>query len=171
MSEGSFTRWVSELARTHTKRLASTAAAEGLSPSDAIDAVQEAFHTFLSLPQARSLAFVPDDSARLLTVITRNAARNMRRRHHRSRAHEDIDELDQATNAASSEELVAQANEHARLLGCINVLAEVQRHVVTLRMLEEMSATDVAHTLKLEPAHVAVLLYRAKKQLQHCLLA
>lgn len=171
MTESTFTRWVSELAREHTRRLAQLASAEGLSATDAVDAVQEAFHTFLSLPQARSLAFDTDDSAKLLTVIVRNAARNMRRRHHRSRAHDDISDLEQPDHAASVEELLAKADEHVRLLGCINVLGEVQRNVVTLRMLEEMSGHDVAEQLKLEPGHVAVLLHRAKKELERCLLS
>jgi RNA polymerase sigma-70 factor (ECF subfamily) len=52
-----FTGWVSDLARAHTAALARVARAEGLQPDEALDAVQEAFHTFLLLPQAgRSLA-------------------------------------------------------------------------------------------------------------------
>jgi RNA polymerase sigma-70 factor, ECF subfamily len=45
-------RWVSDLARAHTRRLVAVARREGLGPEDALDAVQEAFYTFLVLPQA-----------------------------------------------------------------------------------------------------------------------
>jgi RNA polymerase sigma-70 factor (ECF subfamily) len=38
-------------------------------------------------------------------------------------------------------------------------------------MLEEASGGDVASKLGLEPGHVAVLLHRAKKELQRCMTA
>jgi hypothetical protein len=53
-------------------------------------AVQEAFQTFLLLPQARSLVEEPRESASLLGVLVGNAARNMRRRR-RGRAGRDGD--------------------------------------------------------------------------------
>jgi RNA polymerase sigma-70 factor, ECF subfamily len=56
---GSFVRWVSELARVHSRGLAAAARKEGLGAEDALDAVQEAFQTFLLLPQARSLVGSP----------------------------------------------------------------------------------------------------------------
>ncbi|MBS2016487.1 MAG: sigma-70 family RNA polymerase sigma factor [Deltaproteobacteria bacterium] len=55
--------------------------------------------------------------------------------------------------------------------GCLESLNRVQRDVVTLRMLEELSGEEVAEQLALEPGHVAVLLYRAKKSLAPCLTA
>lgn len=79
-----FTRWVEELARSHTRSLALFAAREGLGADDALDAVQEAFATFLRLPQARGLSQHRDDAFALLAVIVRNAARNIRRREHSS---------------------------------------------------------------------------------------
>ena len=60
--------------------------------------------------------------------------------------------------------------EHVRLLGCVDMLGKVQRHVVTLRMLEQMSGDEVARELGLRPGNVAVLLHRAKKELERCLL-
>ena len=56
------------------------------------DAVQEAFHTFLELPQARELVDSAAESRALLAAIVRNAARNLRRRHHRDRPHLEIAE-------------------------------------------------------------------------------
>ena len=85
-----FVSWVDSLARQHTRGLASLAAGEGLGPDEALDAVQEAFATFLVLPQARGLARHRDDSFAFLTVIVRNAARNIRKRHHRARPHDAL---------------------------------------------------------------------------------
>jgi DNA-directed RNA polymerase specialized sigma24 family protein len=90
--DGSFVRWVSELARVHSRGLAAAARKEGLGSEDALDAVQEAFQTFLLLPQARSLVEEPRESASLLGVLVRNAARNMRRRHHRAVPHDPLDD-------------------------------------------------------------------------------
>ncbi len=170
--EGSFVRWVSELARVHSRGLAAAARKEGLAPEDALDAVQEAFQTFLLLPQARSLVEVPKDSASLLGVLVRNAARNMRRRHHRALPHEPIgDEPALAADEVSVEEAIERAEEHVRLLGCVNHLAEMQRQVVRLRMLQELSGLETAEQLGLEPGRVAVLLHRAKKALLECMVA
>ncbi|WP_239014304.1 sigma factor-like helix-turn-helix DNA-binding protein [Archangium violaceum] len=42
----------------------------------------------------------------------------------------------------------------------------MQRHVVTMRMLEKMTGAEVARELSLTPGHAAVLLHRAKAELQ-----
>jgi RNA polymerase sigma-70 factor, ECF subfamily len=168
-SEGSFVRWVSELARVHSRGLAAAARREGLGAEDALDAVQEAFQTFVVLPQARSLVEVPKDSASLLGVLVRNAARNMRRRHHRAIPHEPLeDEPTLAADGISVEEAIERAEEHVRLLGCVNHLAEMQRQVVRLRMLQELSGLETAEQLGVAPGRVAVLLHRAKKALLEC---
>ncbi len=161
--------WVTDLARTHARQLAAVAVREGLTGSDALDAVQEAFHTFLGLPQGRSLAGEREDAERLMTVLVRNAARNMRRRHHRSRPHDTWEHVDAASDDPSSDALVAQAEEHIALLGCVNQLGELQRQVVTLRMLEQVSPAEVARELGLTPNHVGVMLHRAKQQLRECI--
>jgi len=169
-----FTGWVTELARAHTQKLAAIARREGLSTADALDAVQEAFYTVLELPQARALVDSADESRALLAAIVRNAARNMRRRHHRDRPHEafDHDGADGgalADAAPSVEDALASLEEQAQLAGCLTRLDEMQRRVVTLRMLEELSGADVAAQLELSPGHVAVLLHRAKKDLLRCI--
>jgi RNA polymerase sigma-70 factor (ECF subfamily) len=170
--EGSFVRWVSELARVHSRGLAAAARKEGLGPEDALDAVQEAFQTFLLLPQARSLVEEPRGSASLLGVLVRNAARNMRRRHHRAIPHEPLeDEPPLAADEVSVDEAVERAEEHVRLLGCVNHLAKMQRQVVRLRMLQELSGLETAEELGLAPGRVAVLLHRAKKALLECLVS
>ncbi len=164
-----FTGWVCELASRNARPLAAVARREGLSPDDALDAVQEAFHTFLTLPQARSLVDDREGSRRLLAVLVRNAARNMRRRHFRSRPHEDAAAHEEIPDDAPSvDETLSRAEEHVRLMGCVSKLGELQRHVVTLRMLDELSGEATAARLGLTAGHVAVLLHRAKEALLRC---
>ncbi|QQR90180.1 MAG: sigma-70 family RNA polymerase sigma factor [Myxococcales bacterium] len=159
-----FTGWVSDLARKQTRALMSIARTEGVTAHDALDAVQEAFETFLRLPQARALVGSGDESRALMAVIVRNAARNMRRRHHHARPHVSLEDERELTHPlAGVDELMAQAEQHVQLQGCVNRLAEIQQHVVRMRMLEEASGTEVASQLDLQPGHVAVLLHRAKR--------
>lgn len=168
----SFVGWVSDLARLHARALSGVARREGLGADDALDAVQEAFQTFLGLPQAQSLVGDEEDSRKLLTVVVRNAARNMRRRAHRARPHDALDDLPEIpSDVPSVDQLMVKAEDRTKLLGCVSNLAEVQRRVVTLRMLEELSGEEVARELGLRPDHVATLLYRAKKELLRCVQA
>ena len=165
-----FVAWVSDLARRHTRAMAAIARAEGLSPEDALDAVQDAFRTFLDLPQAREVVGEPEASRRLLSAIARNAARNMRRRAFRRLPHEDLAGEDRlADSAPGADEQLARAEATQRLHGCVSRLSEVQQRVVRLRILEELSGADVARELGLRPDHVATLLHRAKKELCRCI--
>ncbi len=165
-----FQDWVGELAREHTRWLAAAARREGLSGDAALDAVQDAFGTFLRLPEARGLGERGEDARRFLVTLVRNAARNLRRRHHHARPHVPLGE-DSAGVTDSAEELAALAEDRARLAGCLSQLGEAQRRVVTLRVLEEASGEDVAKMLGLTAGHVAVLLHRAKKDLASCMTA
>jgi RNA polymerase sigma-70 factor (ECF subfamily) len=162
-----FLAWVTRLVHAHRTGLAGVARREGLSPEDAFDAVQEALHTFITLPEAASLVDEPEPSRKLLVTLTRNVARNRRRLHAVARPHEAPDEL--ADDAASIEQVLAAAEDHVRLAGCMRTLAEIPRAVVTLRMLEELPGDDVARTLGISPGHVAVLLHRAKASLLSCM--
>lgn len=164
-----FTAWVSNLAKVHTRALAALAVREGLSRVDAVDAVQEAFSTLLSLPQARELSLDQEGAERLMSVIVRNAARNMRRRHHRRRTHEGLDEEDFANDLPDVDALIDAAERHVALLGCVGQLGRIQRHVITLRLLEELSPEDTARELGLTSGNVAVLLHRAKKAVHDCI--
>jgi len=163
--------WVGGLAREHAGRLAAIARGEGLAATDALDAVQEAFHTLLGRPDTEALKHRPDDAANVLAALVRNAARNARRRHFRARPHVDVDEVGLADAAPAPDELVDLAAATNRLSGCMARLADVHRHVVTLRVLEEVSGEDAARALGVTPGHVAVLLHRARKQLEACMHA
>lgn len=166
----SFQGWVTVLVHQHRTRLARVVRREGLRADDALDCVQEAFLSFLTLPQARRLVGLPDDLARMLVILARNIARNRRRRHDYSRPHivdrATVEGL--VTEAASADDIVAAAEQHAMMLGCMATLSEMQRAVVQLRLVDDIAGENVARQLGTSPGHVAVLLHRAKQYLRSC---
>jgi RNA polymerase sigma-70 factor (ECF subfamily) len=166
-----FFGWVTTLVHANRARLARLARREGVRADDALDCVQEAFVSFLGLPQARLLVGQPSDSARMLSVLTRNIARNRRRRHDYARPHVALDaSVEQiASDARSADELISTAERHALMLACIATLGDMQRAVVRLRLLDDVSGENVGRQLGLTPEHVAVLLFRARQELRHCL--
>ncbi len=169
-SGGSFFDWVTRLVHQHRGRLVRIVRREGLGAEDALDCVQDAFYGFLTLPQARMLVEEPDDSIKLLTVLARNVARNRRRRHDRSRPHlSDEITLDGLPDrGVSADQAVAEAQEYALVVGCMATLNQIQRAVVTLRLLDEVPGENVARMLGTSTGNVAVLLSRAKQRLRSC---
>lgn len=161
--------WVTALARDHARRLAGIARGEGVSAADALDVVQDAFHTLLGRPDVDALRGKPQDAARVLSAIVRNAARNLRRRHHHARPHVPVDDAGLAAADPSPGEALQHAVTAAQLVGCMAQLADVHRHVVTMRVLEELTGDEAARALGLTPGHVAVLLHRARRQLARCM--
>src|SRR4051812_17482519 len=129
-----FLGWVGQLVHEHRLHLAGVARQEGLGPEDAFDAVQEAFHTFLTLPAARALCDARGDARNLLIVVTRNLARNRRRLAALARPHDGDERVLDAlpAGAPSVEDLLASAEDELRLRGCVQELGDVQRTVVTL---------------------------------------
>jgi len=168
-----FLEWVTRLVHTHRGRLYRLARREGLREEDSLDCAQDAFHTFLLLPQARQLVESDDDSIKLLSVLARNHARNRRRKHEIARPHESGDETFALLTAETPpvDEQIAQAQEFALMVGCLDHLGKLQRAVVSLRMLDEVAGEEVAAMLELPPSHVAVLLHRAKQNLRSCMLS
>ena len=151
--------------------LVRVARGEGLTPEDAFDAVQEAFSAFLLLPHPPALVESEDEARQLLIALTRNVARNFRRLHAVTRPHlSEQDALEALEDGAPpADQRLAQAEEQGRLAGCVGQLEDIQRAVVTLRMLDELPGQDVARLLGLKPGHVAVLLHRAKASLYTCM--
>ena len=169
--DSGFLDWVGELVHRHRRDLAGVARAEGLTAEDAFDAVQDAFQTFITLPAAQPLVDAGDESRKLLVTLTRNVARNRRRLHAHARPHAGEPDLLAALPAAAApaDELIAAAEDRIRLHRCVQTLADVQRAVVTLRMLDDVPGDDVASALGITPGHVAVLLHRAKVNLLSCM--
>jgi len=162
--------WIASLARAHAGQLAGIARREGVPAADALDLVQDAFHTLLGRPDIDDLRDRPGEAVRLLAVIVRNAARNARRRHHRARPHVDVADVPLAADALAPDDALDRAIAAARLDGCMARLGDVHRHVVTLRVLEELSGEDAARALGVSANHVAVLLYRARRELARCMI-
>jgi RNA polymerase sigma-70 factor (ECF subfamily) len=109
-TEGFF-GWVTALVHANRARLVRLVRREGVRADDALDCVQEAFLSFLQLPQARPLVGSPEESARLLSTLARNIARNRRRRHDYAKPHVVEEEILQnlPSDALSSDEVVIQA--------------------------------------------------------------
>ncbi len=163
---------ISQLARDRRSILAAMARAEGVTPEDAVDCVQEALCTLLGLSRRGTLPENAEEWGGVLGVMVKNAARNRRRRHDRARPHDDLDTHPEAAQATVEEDAVtaiARAEEHVRLRACVEELCETQKAVVTLRMLEEQPGEDVARALGISAGHVAVLLHRAKQALRTCM--
>jgi RNA polymerase sigma-70 factor (ECF subfamily) len=169
-TEGFF-GWMTALVHANRTRLVRLVRREGVRTDDALDCVQEAFLSFLQLPHARLLVESTEESARLLSTLARNIARNRRRRHDYAKPHVVEDEILQnlPSDALSSDEVVIQAEQHALALGCLVTLNEVQEAVVNLRLVDEVPGEDVALQLGITPEHVGVLLFRARQRLQRCL--
>jgi RNA polymerase sigma-70 factor, ECF subfamily len=168
-AEGFF-GWVTALVHANRAKLVRLVRREGVRADDALDCVQEAFSSFLNLPQARLVVGKPEDSARILSALARNIARNRRRRHDYARVHVPIEaDVEQiASDADSADEVILKAERQALMLACIATLGEMQRAVVRLRLLDEVAGENVARQLGLSSGHVAVLAFRAKQELKHC---
>lgn len=159
---------LTDLIREHRGAFASAARREGVSAEDAVECVQEALATFLQLLQRGEAPADLSGWPAYVSVMARNTAKNRRRRHHVAMPHDAIDAIT-ASDEASAEDLVAQAEEHVRLRACVERLCGTQRSVVTLRLLEERAGQDVATTLGISRGHVDVLLHRAKVALRECM--
>ena len=137
---------------------------------DAVDCLQESLCRLLD---AHGRGALPEDETQwpgILAGMVRNAARNGRRRHFRAKRHDDLDaHALAAEDSPAADDLVARAEEHVRLRECVEELCEIQKAVVTLRMLEEEPGVDVGDALGISAGHVAVLLHRAKLSLRACM--
>jgi RNA polymerase sigma-70 factor, ECF subfamily len=166
-----FEGWMTRLVHDHRGLLARVARHEGLAPEDALDVVQDAFVTFMHLPDARALVDEPETreaSRKLLVAVTRNLARNHRRLHAVARPHvsEDGTLVDDTPGADTRLE---GAEALARLEVCVARLATRERLVVVMRLFDDAGGDEVARTLGISAGHVAVLLHRAKASLCACM--
>ncbi len=160
---------LSHVIRTRRSDLVGLARAEGVSPEDAVDCLQEGLCSLLDVSGRGRLPEGEEEWSGVLAGMVRNAARNRRRRHFRAKAHDNLDDHPLADDAPAADDLIARAEEHVRLRECVTELCEIQQAVVTLRMLEEHPGEDVAQALGISAGHVAVLLHRAKLALRACM--
>ncbi|NTX39246.1 sigma-70 family RNA polymerase sigma factor [Myxococcus sp. CA033] len=164
-----FLSWVAELVHEHRERLLTHARRRGLDAEDALDAVQESFFSFFRLPEAREIARDSDDSVKLLTVILRHNLMNRRRKHSRqSKARLLLEAGEAAQDTVTSEEFISRTEQLAWMHGCISRMAQLQRRVVMLSLLDEQPSGEVGKLLGISDGYVRVLLHRAREQLRHC---
>lgn len=167
-----FLDWVSSLAREHSPALSQVARREGLTADEALEVVQDAFGLFIGMRAAREQVGHAAAARALLSTLVRNGARNLRRRHFRAHPHQPLSEAEVLDSGEPPmDDVLAVAAERAQLITCVGRLAELQRKIVTARILEELSGEEVARSLELSPGHVAVLLHRAKRELRACMVA
>jgi RNA polymerase sigma factor (sigma-70 family) len=163
-----FLVWVAELVHSHRARLLTYLRRRGLAPDDALDVVQDSFATFLTLPEAQSVARVGDDAIKLLTVIARHNMMNRRRKGAIRETGLDMGNLRFFADTESSEELLLRAEDVARVNGCIRGMTRVQRAVILLSALDERPREDVGAILGISAGHVRVLLHRAREHVRRC---
>ncbi len=163
--------WLGDVARSERRALVGIARSEGLSAEEAVEAVQDGLSTMLC--RSRDASRIERERARAtLFTIVRNAARNLRRRHHRVKRHVAVsdDELVVRDEAPPADDVIVREESLVRLRTCVAELCGRERAVVTLRLLEERSGEDVARELGLTRGHVDVLVHRAKSSLRACIL-
>ncbi len=164
-----FLTGVAELVHRHRAQLLAFARRRGLDAEDALDAVQDSFISFLRLPEAQAIASASTDSLKLLTVILRHNVLNQRRKHARRRAVHAVTDVDARPAATqSSEVLVSQAEELARVAGCLRHMARLERDVVMLSLLDEEPRASVAKVLGISDGYARVLLHRAREHVRTC---
>lgn len=164
-----FLVWVARLVHRHRERLLTYARRRGLDADASLDVVQDSFVSFLRLPEARCMAREGDDALKLLTVLLRHNLQNARRKHRRREA--GLRTLTPETTievSEDSETLISRAEEMARVHGCIQRMARLQRQVVLLSLLDEQPRERVAATLEISPEYLRVLLHRAREHVRNC---
>jgi RNA polymerase sigma factor (sigma-70 family) len=68
----------------------------------------------------------------------------------------------------STEQLVARAEQLARVNGCIKLIANLQRAVIMLSLVDDLSHDETGKLLGLSPGYVRVLLHRAREHVHSC---
>jgi RNA polymerase sigma-70 factor (ECF subfamily) len=170
------------LVREQRGALVAAAVREGLRAEEALECVQDALCVWLAkharalddriAPALRGGAPTEAYPAALASLqhMVKNAARNFRRRHRRLKPHRPLeDDLPLSAGEIDAEQLLADAETSLRLNVCVAELRDVERAVITLRLLEERSGEDVAAALGLSRGHVDVLVHRAKRTLRACM--
>jgi RNA polymerase sigma-70 factor (ECF subfamily) len=164
-----FLAWVATLVHRHRVELLRFARRRGLEAEEALDAVQDAFVTFLDLEDVRGIARSGSDAIKLLTVLLRNQVANRRRK--RARQAEGLQRLGRAQGeraVESSAELIARAEEVARVRGCILRMARLQRAVIELSLIDDEPHEEIARRLGVTAGHARVLLHRAREHVRTC---
>jgi RNA polymerase sigma-70 factor (ECF subfamily) len=130
-------------------------------PSDAEDAVQEAFLRVLR--HRETLAEVRDHRVWLIRIVW-NIVLDRKRRAKTRPETDDVTELARVlpSTGLSAEELAVAAQHHARVLACVERLPVKEREVLLLSAFEELSSVEIAAVLRITESSVRSRLFRAR---------
>jgi RNA polymerase sigma-70 factor, ECF subfamily len=130
-------------------------------PSDAEDAVQEAFMRVLR--HRDTLDEVRDHRVWLIRIVW-NIVLDRKRRAKTRPETDDVSELARVLPATglSAEELASAAQHHARVLGCVEQLPVKEREVLLLSAFEELTSVEIAAVLDITESSVRSRLFRAR---------
>ena len=130
-------------------------------PSDAEDAVQEAFLRVLR--HRDSLDQVRDRRVWLIRIVW-NIVLDRKRRAKTRPETDDVEELARVlpANGLSAEQQAAAAQHHARVLACVDQLPAKERQVLMLSAFEELSSVEIAAVVGITESSVRSRLFRAR---------
>jgi RNA polymerase sigma-70 factor (ECF subfamily) len=130
-------------------------------PSDAEDAVQEAFLRVLR--HRDSLTEVRDHRVWLIRIVW-NIVLDRKRRTKTRPETDDVEELARVlpANGLSAEQRTAAAQHHAHVLACVDRLPPKERQVLMLSAFEELSSVEIAGILGITESSVRSRLFRAR---------
>ncbi len=130
-------------------------------PSDAEDAVQEAFLRVLR--HRDSLDEVRDQRVWLIRIVW-NIVLDRKRRAKTRPETDDVDELARVlpANGLSADQRAAAAQHHAQVLACVDRLPPKERQVLMLSAFEELTSVEIAAVLGITESSVRSRLFRAR---------
>src|SRR3974390_2052050 len=137
-------------------------------PSDAEDAVQEAFLRVLR--HRDSLSEVRDQRVWLIRIVW-NIVLDRKRRAKTRPETDDVEELSRVLPASglNAEERAAALQHHAHVLECVEKLPAREREVMMLSAFEELSSVEIASVLGVTESSVRSRLFRARNLLAELL--
>src|SRR5579871_3212139 len=137
-------------------------------PSDAEDAVQEAFLRVLR--HRDRLDEVRDHRVWLIRIVW-NIVLDRKRRAKTRPETDDVEELARVlpANGLSAEERAAAAQHHAHVLACIEKLPPKERQVLTLSAFDELNSVEIAEVLDISESSVRSRLFRARNLMANLL--
>jgi len=130
-------------------------------PSDAEDAVQEAFLRVLR--HRETLSEVRDHRVWLIRIVW-NIVLDRKRRAKTRPETDDVAELARVlpSKGLSQEEIAAAAQHHGRVLACVERLPSKEREVLLLSAFDELSSVEIAGVLDITESSVRSRLFRAR---------
>jgi RNA polymerase sigma-70 factor (ECF subfamily) len=130
-------------------------------PSDAEDAVQEAFMRVLR--HRDTLSEVRDQRVWLIRIVW-NIVLDRKRRAKTRPETDDVAELARVlpSEGLSAEQRAAAAQHHAHVLACVETLPAKEREVLMLSAFEELTSVEIASVLDISESSVRSRLFRAR---------